>query len=354
MKIFLITLAIIIALPTISLFAARHYKKSQITKAMHIDTTIGINQTIEVNINGQKQWLYIRGKNLNNPVMLYVDGGPGKPSTPWLHLIQLELEKHVTIIHWEQRGSGKSYNPNIPPETMNIAQFVDDGAAVIDWIRNKLDADKIYIMGHSWGSMLGLLLTQKFPEKITAYIGTGQAVSLPAGHSLAYQTILNHARQNADTKTVTTLERIGQPPYAKHQQKQYEELFWLMVKNGCELHGKSSYNSFYADIYSTPLYSLSDHMKWFNGNQFSTKHMLDELQNLDMRQAVPEVKVPVYILHGRHDCNASATLAEAYFNQLKAPTKQFIWFENSAHSPNMEQPKKFQQAVINIIQQLGN
>ncbi|MBL1421767.1 MAG: alpha/beta fold hydrolase [Alphaproteobacteria bacterium] len=327
---------------------------SQITKAMHIDTTIGINQTLEININGQKQWLYIRGKNRNNPVMLYVDGGPGKPSTPWLHLTQLELEKHVTIVHWEQRGSGKSYNPNIPIETMNVAQFIDDGAVVIDWVREKLNADKIYILGHSWGSMLGLLLTQKLPEKITAYIGTGQAVSLPTGHIIVYQKILNQAQQSADAKTIATLERIGQPPYAKHQLKQYNELFWLMVKNGCELHQKSSYSSFYFDIYSTPLYSLSDHMKWFNGNQFSTKYMLDEIQQLDMRNAVPAVQVPVYMLQGRHDYNAPATLAEAYFNQLQAPSKQFIWFENSAHSPNMEQPKKFQHEVINIIQQLEN
>lgn len=317
----------------------------------------------KIKLGDINQWISIRGKSTTNPILLYLHGGPGTPVMPLLRHFQAPLEEHFIVVQWEQRGAGKSFSWKTPKETMTIEQFISDLHELIEILRKRFNKEKIFLMGHSWGSVFGTVTVQRHPKLFCAYIGVGQASNTIETEKIMYQFALDKARELNNKKAIKKLGKIGppfdglQPPYKNFYKGGYQAkmgVYGLVLKFGGIIYKARDYNTFlrlllkYLPLFK-PEYNLFDLFRIIQGNIFSTKIMMKELLKVNLFEQVPELKVPVYILMGRHDYNWSAELAKKYFDTLKAPKKEFIWFEKSAHAPNGEEPEKFNKVLIEKV-----
>jgi pimeloyl-ACP methyl ester carboxylesterase len=309
----------------------------------------------KVDIDGVEQWLLIRGKSINNPVLLFIHGGPGSAEGPLVCHYNQKLEDYFIVVNWDQRGAGKSFSKKIPIETMTISQFISDTYQIVELLRNKFNQDKILVIGHSWGSILGILAVQKYPRLFHAYIGVGQFVNGKENERLSFEYAFNTAQKTNNQKAVRILNEINSPiPYwtmatdgdwFNRLQKQRK---WLLKLGGC-VYGERDYHKLIKVFLDAPEYTMSDSVKWIKGNYFSIKAMWPEIIRLDLAKQVPKLEVPVYFLIGRHDYNTPFELAEEYINQQEAPQKEFYWFDNSAHSPLYEEADKFNDILIEKV-----
>ena len=304
----------------------------------------------KVQIGGIDQWIIIRGHDKNNPILLFLHGGPGSIEGPFAYKFQRELEKHFLMVNWDQRGAGKSFSTKIPKESMNIKQFISDTHELIELLLKRFNKKKVYIVGHSWGSILGTLVVSRYPELIHAYIGIGQVVNILDNEKVSYQFVINEAERRGNKKALKQLKKLEPYPEkditdTKALRKQRK---WL-TKFGGVIYGKKNWWPYLKMALGSPEYSLKDIVKFVRGIKLSLETMWEKLFEIDFFKQVPELKVPIYICMGRHDYNTPFELAEKYFNQLKAPKKDFIWFESSAHMLNTEEPEKFNNLLINII-----
>ena len=317
----------------------------------------------KIKLGNINQWISIRGKNTDNPILIYLHGGPGTPVMPLFHYFQAPLEEHFIVVQWEQRGAGKSFSWKTPKETMNIEQFISDLHELIVILRKRFNKEKIYLMGHSWGSVFGVFTVQRYPELFYAYVGVGQASDTIETEKIMYHFALDKAKELNNKKAIKKLEKIGPPfdglqqPYKNFYRGGYQAkmgVYGLVAKLGGIIYSARDNKSIlrlflkYLPLLK-PEYSLFDLFRILQGNIFSTKIMMKELLSVNLFEQVHELKVPVYILMGRHDYNWSAELAKKYFNALKAPKKEFIWFAKSAHAPNGEEPEKFNKVLIEKV-----
>lgn len=177
------------------------------------ESKTGIDALEEITLGDVKQWILIRGEDVSNPILLFLHGGPGFPEMPFTHIDSPRLEEHFIVVNWDQRGAGKSYNPEITEETMNIEQFLSDTYELIRILRQRFSKDKIFLIGHSWGSILGLYTAYRHPDYLHAYIGMGQVVDMREAEMISYRYTVEKAREAEDGEAIKMLKTIGQPPY---------------------------------------------------------------------------------------------------------------------------------------------
>ncbi len=303
-----------------------------------------------VEIGGIKQGYFIRGENKSNPVILYLHGGPGSPELPMIK--NTELEKYFTICYWEQRGAGMTFSSDTDPTTMTTAQFVEDTRRMADSLRNWYDTDKVYLMGHSWGSYLGIKTIEKYPELYHAYIGIGQVCYQLESERLAYDYIVAEARRVSDMKTVKAFEKYD--PYADDFPSN-EYLLKVrtnaMNKYGVGIkHKDISMFDVAADVLYYRGYTLSDKMNYLQGTLLSLDHLFHKIIEDNLFETSTVFEIPVYIVQGKYDYQVSYKLAKEYLDSINAPEKAFYTFEQSAHSPNMEEPERFVEVVREIAE----
>lgn len=307
----------------------------------------------KVTIGGIEQWLLSRGKSINNPVLLFLHGGPGSAEGPLVSYYNRILEDYFIVVNWDQRGAGKSFSKDIPIETMNISQFISDTHQVVEFLRKRFNQDRILLVGHSWGSLLGVLTIQKYPELFYAYVGVGQMVNGIENERLSFEYTLDMAIKTENSKAIRILNEINSPvPYWNMGVDWFNKLMiqrkWLLKFGGC-IYGERSYRKWIKIFLETPTYTMGDSLKWIKGNVFSIKAMWPEIMSIDLSSQVPELEIPIYFLIGRHDYNTPFKLTEEYFSQLEAPYKELIWFDRSAHSPMYEEADKFNKVLIEKI-----
>ena len=293
------------------------------------------------------QYIMIRGKDLNNPILLFLHGGPGYSQISFARKYQEELENHFIVVNWDQRGSGKSYTFSIPNETMTRQQFIEDSKELIDYLCHKYDKHYIYLVGHSWGSELGLYIVDQYPEKIAAFISIGQMVNGIENEIVSYEYVLSEAKKNDDFKAISELERIGRPPYQNIVKDTMTQRKWLEKYGGVERLVNSLRDIILSSFFS-PEYTGIDLIKFAIGSKFTADTMWGQNEDVDFIRDLPEVNVPVYFVAGRYDYNTPSTLIEKYYNHLSAPRKALIWFEESAHFPHFEETDKFANLMILI------
>lgn len=309
----------------------------------------------QIELGGVKQWILIRGRNINNPILLFLHGGPGSSVMPLIRHYNRELENHFIVVNWEQRGAGKSYSRKLSEEDLTLEQYIADAYELINMLRKRMNKDKIFLVGHSWGSILGVYLVQRYPELFHAFIGVGQGVNGMENEKISYQYTLTMARETNNKKALRDLEKMGNPPvyidtyfagdWFDHLRKQRK---WLLRMGGC-LYNKRSYRGFIKYFLISPEYTIIDLINWIKGNIFSVKAMWGEIMEVNLPEQVPSLKVPVYFLMGKHDYNTPVELVISYYEKLDAPVKEIVWFEYSAHSPIFEEPEKFNEIMINKI-----
>ncbi len=313
-----------------------------------ISGSIATLETIE--LNGSQQWITIRGNNVNNPVLLFLAGGPGGSELVMTRRYLGALEEHFVIVNWDQPGTGKSYNA-VPFDSLTPERYVADAYALTLNLRERFHQDKIYVFGESWGSIIGMLLMEQHPELYHALVTTGQMVDPVENDTLGYELAIDLLTEQGRSDDVEQLRRNGAPPYRSDE---------LIGKFGAinnvlndymesHAHGEGSGHNLMLDSLAAQEYGLLDKVYWLLGLARTFTTVYPQLDNLDLRTEVPRVEVPLYFIKGRWDVNAVNSLAEEYFAILEAPHKEWIWFEDSAHTPSWDEPNHFVEVMVNTV-----
>jgi pimeloyl-ACP methyl ester carboxylesterase len=279
-------------------------------------------------IGGVTQWLLIRGRSRSNPVLLFVHGGPGLALMPLAHKFQRELENDFVVVQWDQRGSGKSHDPRTPGASLNEEQMLSDLLEVTDSLRARFHQDKIYIVGHSFGTYLGLLAVQRRPEAFRAYIGVGQIARRDQWATVQDEFIRESATKAGDQRALQEL-----PQATEFTRKK------LVVRFGGDLYGKSRTWPMALWALRAPEYSWADFYHYLVGLVAFVDY--PAFYQVDPARSVSRVDIPVYFFLGRHDYACPSLAAQSYFASLKSPGKRIVWFENSGHWPFIEETRKF-------------
>jgi pimeloyl-ACP methyl ester carboxylesterase len=306
--------------------------------------------TVEyLRIGGIDQWVMIRGENVANPVLVVLHGGPGMSETAFYRCYNAVLEKWFTVVYWDQRGAGKSYDPAIPRASMTTEQFLRDLDELVDLVRARFTQPKVIVFGHSWGSILGMLYAKRCPDKVAAYVGTGQVAGWPEGEAVSYRYALSEAERTGRRSLVERLRRIGPPPYSAaslwEQRMCLTRVDGSMKPRALWKLAKMILGAKESSIFELP--------RAYRAFRWTLDVMWDEVSRIDLEQQVPGLAVPVVFMLGRNDHWATPDLAAAYFEKLSAPSKQLLWFEKSGHEPFVDEPDKFNAAMVELVRPLA-
>ncbi|QGT98603.1 hypothetical protein SYNTR_0010 [Candidatus Syntrophocurvum alkaliphilum] len=303
----------------------------------------------EVELGNMKQWITIRGKDTSNPVLLWLHGGPGSPQMSLAHELDGKLEEEFIVVHWDQRGAGKSNHSDFDDQTMTVNQFKNDAIDLIKYLQKRLNKDKIYLLGHSWGSQLGIELVNDSPEYFYAYIGVSQVVDSHRGVKIAYDWLLEEIQHNNDQTSLNKLAKIGVPPYSHSQYRDFAQLVNLYGGN-LDIHlSKLALISVKA-----PEYTFLDYYHLINGMNRggAPLHQNGEMLSINTIKEIPSVEIPIFFFNGKNDYNTPLVLVEEYLEMIKAPQKDLIIFNHSSHTPFLKENDKFSEKIINIKEQM--
>ena len=302
-----------------------------------------------VDLGGVAQSLLIRGRSVANPVLLYLHGGPGTSELGMLRVHNLPaLEAHFTVVVWDQRGAGKSYAARVPEAAMTVEQLVSDTRELSERLCRRFHQERIYLVGHSWGSALGALTVRRHPELFAAFVGVGQVVNMREGERLSYEWALAQATAAGDARSVAQLRAIGPPPYRGELRPKLVTQRRILGRYGGEVHGSRSGGmaTLLGGLLRSSEYSWPERIDVFRGVFTAMRLLWPQILSIDLFVQAPELEVPVYFLEGRHDQEAPAALAERYFEVLRAPRKALVWFERSAHFVNTEEAEAFNRFFV--------
>jgi pimeloyl-ACP methyl ester carboxylesterase len=323
-------------------------------KSTKIKTRNGVSSLEQITLGEVKQWIFIRGEDQNNPVLIFLHGGPGEPALGMSSSRKLDAEliNHFTMVHWDQRGAGKSYNKDIPVETMTLDRMVEDCNELIDYLRDRFATQKVFLVGHSGGTTIGIKTAYKYPEKIYAYVGVAQIINDYEGERTSYNFIVEKAEKNEDLKRLKTIEAIGLPPYDTHL-KHLEKARYI-GRYGGFVHSNAlkQIGSVIFSYFTSPEYSLSEGIRTMRGKglHFTMTAMYDELKTINFSEEIQSIKVPIYFFAGKYDMITPTILVENYFNSLDAENgKNFFLFENSAHFLIKEEKENYKDLLINVV-----
>ena len=307
-----------------------------------------IDEHIRLAVSDTTLDLRLRGTNEDNPVVLFLHGGPGVCDRHFILEEQAELTDVCTIVCLDQRGAGKSYTRAQGKRHMDMETVLGDAIAVIDYLRERFHQEKIYLVGHSYGSYLGVLLAARVPEKIAAYVGVGQLANGAENERISYEFVWNEAQKRKDEKAIRELVRIGAPVNGFY--RSLDDLTTqrnLMTKYGGAAHGKKQgmISSMVLPVLRSPEYTLGDLIRYANGAYYNMRELWRQVITCDFLSTVQKLDVPVYITAGRHDRNTPPELAKRWLDALVAPEKEWFWFEDSAHSPIREEKEKWNKTL---------
>lgn len=296
-------------------------------------------------LGGFDQWAMIRGENIANPILILLHGGPGFPEMRLFRTFNAQLEQSFTVVYWMQRGTSKSFDRRMPSSSLTIEQFVADLDELVEMLRARFGREKMVLYGHSWGSVLGVLYASRFPDKVAAYVGTGQIGEWASFETSSYAFVLAEAERRQHRKAIRELRAIGPPPHA----------FWDMVverkwiTHFAGIVRGMSWWKFTRITLGGPEASMFDLPNILLSQLVTPKAMWQELIQVNLLKSVPALQVPVFFFLGRHDRVVVPETSVAYFDVLQAPSKTLIWFEESGHEPPAEEPEKFNRLMADLV-----
>ena len=308
----------------------------------------------KVRLGGVDQWLIIRGLDVNKPVLLFLSGGPGASEAARVLRFNEELEKHFVVVIWEQRGCGKSYPSLNPKSDLTLKQYTSDVIELTELLRVRFDEKKIYLVGHSWGTIIGVFAAQARPELFHAYVGTSQMVDVLETDQMIYSIVQEQSIKTGDSKFVKTLKSQGPPPYfGKSPIQPYATLFGREYSIFEAPNIKDAEYRRDGDILllmlKQPEYGWLDRLYYLLGLMNTFNVVYPQLQDMDLRFDATHFELPVYQILGRHDMNNPYQIPEDYFNRLEAPSKQLYFFEDSGHGMIWEEASMFHKIMINTV-----
>lgn len=296
-------------------------------------------------LGGLDQWVLMRGKSMGNPPLIVLHGGPGMSETSWFRYFNAPLENSFTVVYWDQRGAGKSFDRGVPRSSMTVEQFMTDLDDLVEAVRARVDQPKVVIFGHSWGSALGTLYSSRFPDKVAAYVGSGQYGDVAANHAASHAYALSEAERRGNRRALRKLHEVGPSLYLP--QELLASRTWVMRFEG-GMRPAALWKIVRASV-ATPESSLLDLPRAARGLRFSIDAMWPETSRLNLVDLVPALKMPVFFFLGRNDHWVPPGPTVAYFDRLDAPAKKLVWFEHSGHEPFVDEPAKFDSAMVDLV-----
>lgn len=300
-----------------------------------------IAELASVRLGGTDQAILIRAHSPNRPVLLYLSGGPGQSDLGWSRVYFGELTQAFVVVGWDQRGAGKSYAALDPTSSWTLEQAVSDTVELTNYLRERFDEEKIYLMGESWGSVLGVLAVQRHPELYHAWIGSGQMVSPHETDRQIYRDLLEYADQSGDAALRGQLETYGEPPYADVYGytmaiSHYDKLYRPYTPPQAYLErGAASGMGPLRNMASE--YTLVEKVNVVRGLLDMGSVLYPQLAGVDFRRDVPQLAVPVYVLDGEAEMAARRDLMLEWYAQLEAPLKRRYGFADAAHAVAFEE-----------------
>ena len=328
-----------------------------IAEARRIANPRGVEQLEKVRIGGIDEWVSIRGTDRRNPVLLYIHGGPGYVSIPMSWWFARGLEEYFTVVQWDQRAAGKTYlltDPAKIASTVTTERIIGDVEEMTRWVLRDFGKDKIFVLGHSYGSFLGLQVAERHPEWFYAYIGVCQSINGPENERRGWRFAIDAARRAGNAEAVRELEAIA--PYAAPGRAVpirdlYIQRKWVGAYGGVMAYRTD--NSADSDLAQlSPDYSEQEISHIWDGNKFATPYLLPDLVASDLSR-IRKLAVPLILFEGRHDVNVNSDVAAVWFDALKAPEKRLVWFEHSGHMPMTEEPGKFLISLVRFARPIA-
>ena len=310
----------------------------------------GIETMTQIPIDGTQQWISVRGHDSRNPILLFLHGGPASPDMPLSWTFQTPWEDYFTVVQWDQRGAGKTYAANDPEKVaagMTIKQMTADANEVVEYLRRTYHKQKIFLLGHSWGSALGVRVAQEHPEWFYAYIGVGQVANTRESEAVGYRFAVEQARAHDNQEALRELAALapypapGKPLDLQTISKQRK---WLEYYGGLSW-GHTSFDYDAETEKLAPEYSDADLKAIDDGSLFSMRYLLGPFTDVDFGK-ITHFDLPVLFFLGRHDYSVSHEVAARWFATLHAPSKKLVWFEDSAHMVMQEQPGRFLKHLV--------
>jgi pimeloyl-ACP methyl ester carboxylesterase len=288
-----------------------------------------IHFSAAVSINGINQWIKADGVSDENPMLLFLHGGPGGSVMGYADRFSNELKNHFIVIQWDQRETGKTKLLNHSDIPLTVALFEADVVAVIHYLQEKFHQEKIYLVGHSWGGFLALYVAARNPALIGACVAASPMVYQEESERMTLAKMKQLAADENNSEATRELAAI-KIPFENGTQLYYQRKWLYRLIN----RQKPPFTQHYVEDWSATWLSL------FN-----------EASAISFFESAPEIKCPVYFLAGAHDYQTNFNLTKSYFEKVKAEKKELFWFSNSAHGLNLTESKKFQNTIIQIRNQ---
>ncbi|HLO10834.1 MAG TPA: alpha/beta hydrolase [Pseudoneobacillus sp.] len=338
---------VLLVLVGITILSIQRYfgqqEKIKISKALVQNG--GISEVRKVKLGGVNQYILIEGSKKTNPILLMLHGGPGSPFPFGVSSRSTfpELTKDFTVVYWDQRGAGKSYNKNIHKDSINLDQLVSDGNELVDYLRDEFSQEQINLAGQSWGTVIGLNLVNRYPEKFNKYVANAQIVSIPESQKVGYDWLKTKAEK--DQKLKNELEKLGNHPY---KEREREKIFGdLLKKNGAYTYKNEngegvSELSLIKGAWTSPDYTLKDlYAGLVSGFLFSwNDSFFKEFVNYDFSE-INNIQVPMTIIQGKEDYIAPRKVTEVFVEGQKFREKhKYILLEDTAHFADLEEMVK--------------
>ncbi len=293
-----------------------------------LTTPNGIDEAKYVTLGGIEQWITIRGEDRRNPVLLFLHGGPGDATNPWGYAAFPAWLRHFTVVQWDQRGAGRTLGRNGPSigPTITIDRMVSDGIELADSLRTMLGKDKVILVGHSWGSTLGVHMAKARPDLFYAFVGTGQVADPARNYPVAYTEVLNAAKRLGERRAIDELTQVGPPPWRDGRgyavQRRWANRFE---------HADAFIASMFGLALGAPGSSARDINDWIDGQVLSAEHLVRVTSKLDASALGGDFSIPVFVIQGAKDFTTPTSLARTYVSSIRAPRKAFVAIEGGGH-----------------------
>lgn len=306
-----------------------------------------VSEKLFVRIGGVEQGMFIQSKNIQNPVLLYVHGGPGFPNYFLIEKFKPGLEDYFTVCYWEQRGGGLSFNPAVSIESMTLDQLSSDLIEVSNYLRERFGKEQIYLLAHSGGTPIALSAVSQAPQLFKAYIAIAQISRQSESERMAYHFLMKQFIEKKDHRSVKKIKKFGGLQTEAEILSFHNSLIRdkAMHKSGVgtmrQMH--SVFRGVFVPVWTCRAYTFREKINIWKSKIFflPETNLKKEILNTDYTQTIPHLDLPVYFLSGKYDLTVNVELSRDYYDKLKAPQKGFYTFENSAHSPIFEEPERF-------------
>lgn len=312
---------------------------------------MAIDSLQKLTINNSEQWILVRGKNKDAPLILQVQAGPGLPQICYAEAMQknLEWENDYIVVYWDQRACGKSYSKNTDPNTINLQQSADDILACTKYLLQTYHKEKITLIGYSLGATAAFMAASKDNSMFNNLVLVGIDIDLNKANKFAFNFAKEQALKQKDTKVLKQIQKLENEPIVNA--KLFEERAKILSKFGGIVVTKT-YNQLFVDalkyLWQSKAYKLSDILKTVKGIAFCQNALLPKIEHFNLFESKIYTTVPVHFVQGAKDAIAPLELMQLYFEYLNIPNKSLTIFDNSAHMPQLEEPKKFYKLITTL------